>query len=57
MPIIYMDAQREKVIKIKGYLIPCGYMGFINGNYQLFATENEYVEMYKEVCNGKGKML
>ena len=52
-----MDAQREKVIKIKGYLIPCGYMGFINGNYQLFATENEYVEMYKEVCNGKGKML
>ena len=32
---------------IKGYIVPDGYMGFINGTYVLFATENEYVEEWR----------
>jgi len=30
---------------IKGYLVANGYMGWINGKYQLFATESEYLEI------------
>ena len=36
---------------MKGYIVPCGYMGWIKGKYRLFATETEYVEYveaYKE---------
>lgn len=33
---------------MKGYYVPCGYMGYINGNYRLFATESEYVEVWEE---------
>ena len=33
---------------MKGYPVPDGYMGFINGSYKLFATETEYVEFYLE---------
>lgn len=29
---------------LKGYYVDCGYMGYVNGKYILFATENEYVE-------------
>ena len=29
---------------MKGYVIPSGYMGYVNGRYQLFATEDEYIE-------------
>ena len=31
---------------MKGYLVSCGYMGYIDGVYQLFATEDEYIEIY-----------
>lgn len=37
---------------MKGYPVPNGYMGYINGKYLLFATETEYIEYYREV-NGK----
>lgn len=37
------------MIAIKGYYIPFGYMGYINGNYQLFATESEYIITWREV--------
>lgn len=33
---------------MKGYYVPDGYMGFIDGKYRLFATEEDYVEAYKE---------
>ena len=34
---------------MKGYPVPNGYMGYVNGNWQLFATESEYIESYKEM--------
>ena len=33
---------------MKGYYVPNGYMGWINGRYILFATEGDYVEAYME---------
>ena len=33
---------------MKGYVVPSGYMGYIDGHYQKFATEDEYVERYRE---------
>lgn len=33
---------------MKGYVIPSGYMGYIDGQYQEFVTEDEYVERYRE---------
>ena len=38
---------------MKGYYVGAGYMGLINGNYMLFATESEYVETWREVMNKK----
>ena len=29
---------------IKGYVVPDGYMGLVKGKYQLFASENDYLE-------------
>ena len=29
---------------IKGYEVPDGFMGLVKGNYQLFASENDYLE-------------
>lgn len=38
------------MIKAKGYYVPNGYMGYTNGKYQLFETENAYYEyLLKEV--------
>lgn len=33
---------------IKGYPVSFGYMGFIDGCYRLFATEDEYLEIVRE---------
>lgn len=36
----------------KGYSVPDGYMGFVNGKYMLFETErayNEYLLLKEEV--------
>ena len=32
---------------MKGYLVGFGYMGFVDGRYLLFATEEEYYEYLK----------
>lgn len=32
---------------MKGFPVQEGYFGFINGEYVLFATEQDYVEYYK----------
>lgn len=29
---------------MRGYYVPAGYMGLVNGKYRLFATETEYYE-------------
>ena len=31
-------------MKEKGYYVPNGYMGFVNGKYMLFASETDYYE-------------
>ena len=33
---------------IKGYTVPNGYMGYVEGKYILFASESEYYEYMKE---------
>ena len=32
------------MIKVKGYVVPDGYMGYANGRYQLFETESAYYD-------------
>lgn len=32
---------------MKGYYTDYGYMGYVNGHYQLFATEAEYIDYMK----------
>lgn len=34
---------------MKGYYVSCGYMGYVNGKYQLFETEEEYENYYNEI--------
>lgn len=36
---------------MKGYYVESGYMGYVNGGYQLFADEQDYVEMYGDFEN------
>ena len=33
---------------LKGYPVGEGFRGFLNGTYKLYATENEYVEDWRE---------
>ena len=33
---------------MKGYHVECGYMGFVDGGYQLFADESDYREAFLE---------
>ena len=33
---------------MKGYVVNSGYMGYVDGGYILFATEEEYREYYLE---------
>ncbi|WP_263008655.1 hypothetical protein [Pseudobutyrivibrio xylanivorans] len=33
---------------MKGYVVSDGYMGLVDGKYELFATEDEYCEEYYE---------
>ena len=39
--------------KARGYVTPGGYMGYVDGQYQLFATEDEYLD-YISQSKGKG---
>ena len=40
--------EREAKKQMKGYEVPDGYMGWINGKYQLFESESEYYETLLE---------
>ncbi len=33
---------------MKGYFVSNGYMGYVNGDYQLFADETDYMEYMEE---------
>ena len=33
---------------MKGYVVASGYMGYLNGEYVLFADEQEYKEIFSE---------
>ena len=33
---------------MKGYVVDCGYMGFMDGNYYLFADESDYREYMED---------
>ena len=33
---------------MKGYFVGEGYMGLVNGNYRLFASESEYNEYFED---------
>ena len=33
-------------VRMKGYLIDAGYMGYVDGEYILFANEDDYREYY-----------
>ena len=35
-------------IMIKGYFVTEGYMGYVDGRYQLFADETDYIEYMEE---------
>lgn len=35
---------------MKGYIVESGYMGYVNGGYQLFADESDYEDAFYE-CN------
>ncbi len=34
---------------MRGYLVSSGYMGWVNGRWMLFATEDEYLEYMREI--------
>lgn len=36
---------------MKGYFVPDGYMGYVNGRYILFASESDYYDFVKEIQN------
>lgn len=31
---------------MKGYYTSYGYMGYVDGEYRLFATESDYIELF-----------
>ncbi len=33
---------------MKGYYVTYGYMGFVNGQYHLFASETDYIEFMED---------
>ena len=37
----------SEVLIMKGYIVHNGYMGYIGGNYLLFASESDYREYFE----------
>lgn len=36
--------RKEEVRIMKGYTVESGYMGYVNGEYMLFASETDYMD-------------
>lgn len=34
-------------MRLKGYFVPAGFMGLVDGRYRLFATESDYYEFMR----------
>ena len=41
--------KRKEAGSMKGYVVDSGYMGYVDGRYELFADESDYMEVYKEM--------
>ena len=41
-------ANEMEVLKVKGYFVTEGYMGFVDGEYRLFADESDYREYLED---------
>lgn len=39
--------EREDII-MKGYAVESGYMGYVNGGYMLFASEEDYADYLED---------
>lgn len=37
---------------MKGYVVDCGYMGYMDGKYELFADESDYRDSYEAYLEG-----
>lgn len=37
---------------MKGYNVPCGYMGWVGTHYMLFSNEGDYIDYMKGDQNG-----
>ena len=40
--------KRKEAGSMKGYVVDSGYMGYVDGEYQLFADERDYVEYIED---------
>ena len=36
-------------MEVKGYNVSVGYMGYVNGNYILFASESDYLDYVADI--------
>lgn len=43
-----VEIEIQEVTDMKGYNVEYGYMGYIDGEYQLFADEQDYREVFNE---------
>ena len=47
-PFLRIFSQERSCI-IKGYDTPAGYMGYVDGKYILFCSEDEYLDYMREL--------
>lgn len=46
---LYNEVSDEEANNMKGYLVSGGYMGLVEGEYMLFASESDYQEYMEEI--------
>jgi hypothetical protein len=45
---LFYERADEGEIAMKGYYVTDGYMGYVNGEYRLFADETDYKEYLED---------
>lgn len=50
MLILNQKEESKEESHMKGYEVAVGYMGYVDGEYMLFASETEYYEFMREVA-------
>lgn len=48
MRYFFQSRKLKGVFFMKGYIVESGYMGYMDGDYQLFADESDYRDAYYE---------